>query len=101
YILQKENNPDAEKIRKYMANYLGLALRAVFLGIDPDYIMLMGIFAYAPDSFIEEVKKIIRENIYLACIDDIDIRKDKRDLTVLLNQGGINLVLKSIIENGE
>ena len=101
HILKKENDPAAEELRNYMADYVGLALRTVYLGFDPDFIVLTGVLSHVPDSFLERVRKQIRRNIYFGTIDHIDLRRDNRDLTDLLNRGALNIVLSSLTDKGE
>ena len=99
YILEQEkaDNPNIEALINHMAKYIGLALRNVCLAVDPDLFVIQGVFSYASDRFYEKVKNIIRENKYLKNVD-LNIRKEKRDLSMMLKEGSMKLMLSSIFE---
>ena len=99
YLLREEGrgNPLARPLVEYMAGMIGLALRNVYLGFDPDQIMIAGAFSNGSDAFIEAIKDRIRENRYLRDID-IDIQLMKRPIIDLLNEGGLNLMLSEYLE---
>lgn len=98
HLLEKrKENKAAEELCCYMAKHIGLAFRNVYLGFDPDFFILAGVFAHADDGFLEQIREVIRENQYLRDIN-IDIEKENRDLKDLLRQGSLNLVLSSLLE---
>ena len=80
-----------------MARYIGLAFRNVILGVDPDLFYIQGVFTHASDAFIEKIKDVIRENKYLSNIG-IDIRKENRNLSDMLKQGSLNIMLSCLLE---
>ena len=99
YIFKKEGSgdPNVAMLTDYMARYIGLALRNVSLAVDPDLFVVQGVFSYASDRFYEKVKDVMRENKYLKNAD-INIRKEKRELSQMLKRGSMNMILSSILE---
>ena len=93
----RAEDPEAVRLCRYMAKYIGLAFRNVCLAVDPDLFVVQGLFSYAPDRFFDEVRSVIRENKYLQGID-IDIRKEKRELSEMLKKGSLNILLSSVLE---
>ena len=99
YLLREEGkgNPLARPLVEYMAGMIGLALRNVCLGFDPDQIIIVGAFSNGSDAFVRTIKDRIRENRYLRGID-INIQLLKRPIIDLLTEGGLNLMLSDFLE---
>ena len=98
YLLREEGrgNPLARPPVEYMARMIGLALRNICLGFDPDQIMIAGAFSSGSDAFIERIRDTMRENRYLRDID-ISLQLVKRPIIDLLNEGSLNLMLSKFL----
>ena len=103
YLLEEEKNGNTDVLGlcNYMADYMGLAFHNVYLAFDPDFCVLMGVFSHGSDRFLNRVRAKIRQNQYLSGFE-VSIDREERELVELLQQGGRNLLLGSILEeNGE
>ncbi len=100
YLLEEEKkgNRKAMELCSRMARYIGLAFRNVILAVDPDLFVIQGVFARASDRFLDEVRSVIRENKYLSDIS-VDIKRENRELSGMLKQGSMNIMLSSILED--
>ena len=100
YLLEEEKNgnPDIQRLCSYMARIIGLAFRNVTLAIDPDLFVIQGVFSYASDDFLNQIRSVMRENKYLKDID-IDIRKERKELSEMLKNGSMNILLSSILDS--
>lgn len=90
-----QGNSDAIELMHYMADLFGITIRNVYLGIDPDYIVLLGAFAHCTESFLDCAREKARENLYLADVE-IDLRRYPRSIRSLQEIGGVNTILRAV-----
>lgn len=99
YLMKRaeQGDPDALALVRYMADVFGSALKNVILAFDPDFILLQGWMANCTESFLEMSREKVRENKYLADDAQLDIRRSDHSLVELQEEGGVNIMLKSFL----
>ena len=102
YILEEEKKGSevAEQLSDYLAKYVGLALRNVYLAYDPSIIAIVGNISNGSEAFFNKIKKIITENRYLKDVE-IDFEIEKRKVIEVISNGGTNMILHSTIKGCE
>lgn len=98
HVVEKseQGNEDAKAIEQYLIEVFGVAIRNIYLGVDPDYIVIQGEFARFPQSFLEASMRKAQENRYIQVINP-DIRPYNRPLQELQEVGNVNTLIHALL----
>lgn len=87
----------AKRLTDYLAEVFGAALRNLEFCFDPDCYIIQGSFTGWTQSFIQQVKDVVRRNNYLKNID-FEVVSAKKSIERTLEEGGIFLMLQRYLD---